>query len=158
MQANNHLNRVGPYLVVVPILVILLGFYGRIFLGPALLGTVAGILAGLLWGLLTGYGAAWLMRHWHSSVRANAPLFLTIIAIGLMTGAGLMYTWMMAAALNEPTTTGPTLSALMWPAVPFNIVLNSAMELLLVAVLVFWNWDTDRRRRALILAGVAVYS
>src|SRR5262249_43253706 len=31
----------------------------------------------------------------------------------------------------------------MWPAVPFYIVLNSAMELLLLRFLVFWNWDTD---------------
>jgi hypothetical protein len=97
------------------------------------------------------------MRHWRSSVRANTPLFLAIIAIGLMTGAGLMYGWMMAAALNEPSTTGAALSALMWPAVPFYIVVNSAMELLLLASLVFWNWDTDRRRRALIVAGVGVY-
>src|SRR5262245_29977123 len=70
---------------------------------------------------------------------------------------GLMYGWMMAAALNEPSTTGAALSARMWPAVPFYIVLNSAMELLLVALLVFWNWDTDRRRRLLIVTSVAVY-
>ena len=30
-----------------------------------------------------------------------------------------MYGWMMAAALNEPSTTGAALSSLMWPAVPF---------------------------------------
>ena len=28
-------------------------------------------------------------------------LFLAILAIGRMTGAGVMYGWMMAAALNE---------------------------------------------------------
>ena len=156
IRANNR-NRVGPYLVVVPILMIILGFYGRMFLGSALLGTAAGAVAGLLWALITGFGAAWLMRHWRSRVRANTPLFLAILAIGLMTGAGLMYGWMMAAALNEPSTTGAALSALMWPAVPFYIVLNSAIELLLLALLVFWNWDTDWRRRALIVAGVAVY-
>src|SRR5262249_10832908 len=63
----------------------------------------------------------------------------------------------MHAALNEPSTTSATVSALMWPAVPFYIALNSAMELLLLALLVFWNWDTDRRRRMLIVASVAVY-
>ena len=68
-----------------------------------------------------------------------------------------MYGWIMAAALNEPSTTGAVLSALMWPAVPFYIVLNSAMELLLLALLVFWNWDTDQRRRTLILTSVAIY-
>lgn len=157
IPANTNINRVGPYLVVAPVLMIILGFHGRMFLGSALLGTVAGAVAGLLWALLTGCGAAWFMRHWQSSVRANTPLFLAIIAIGLMTGAGLMYAWMMAAALNEPSTTSAALSALMWPAVPFYIVLNSAMELLLLALLVFCHWDTDQRRRALIVASVAVY-
>jgi hypothetical protein len=157
MPANNSVSRLGPYLVVVPILMIILGFYGRMFIGSPGSGAVAGATTGLLWALLTGYGAAWLNRHWRSSVRANTPLFLAILASGLMTGAGLMYGWMMTAALNEPTTTGAALSALMWPAVPFYIVLNSAMELLLIALLVFWNWDADRRRRALIVAGVTVY-
>jgi hypothetical protein len=157
MPANNSVSRLSPYLIVVPILMIISSFYGRMFLGSPGSGTVVGAVAGLLWALLTGCGAAWLMRHWRSSMRANTPLFLAVLAIGLMTGAGLMYGWMMAAALNEPSTTGAALSALMWPAVPFYIVLNSAMELLLVTLLVFWNWDSDRRRRALILAGIAVY-
>ena len=69
----------------------------------------------------------------------------------------MMYASMMAAALSEPSMTYAVLSALMWPAVPFYITLNSAMELVLVALLVFWNWDTDGRRRALILAAVAAY-
>ena len=74
-----------------------------------------------------------------------------------MTGAGLMYGWMMAAALNEPSTTYAVLSALMWPAVPFYITFNSAMELLLVALLVFWNWDTDTRRKTLVIVAVTAY-
>jgi hypothetical protein len=49
------------------------------------------------------------------------------------------------------------LSALMWPAVPFYITLNSPMELALVSLLVFWNWEVDRRRRVLILVGVTIY-
>ena len=45
----------------------------------------------------------------------------------------------------------------MQPAVPFYIALNSALELLLVSLVVFWNWNTGPRRRALVLAGVAAY-
>ena len=74
-----------------------------------------------------------------------------------MTGAGLMYACMMVAALNEPSTTCATVSALMWPAVPFYITLNSIMELLIVGFLVFANWHTTPRRRALILLSVIVY-
>jgi hypothetical protein len=80
-----------------------------------------------------------------------------IIVVGLMTGPSLMYGWMMTAALNEPSTTYAVLSALMWPAVPFYITLNSAMELALVSLLVFWNWEADWRRRVLILVGVTAY-
>ena len=31
------------------------------------------------------------------------------------------------------------------------------MELFLISLLVFWNWDTDRKRRAVILIGVFAY-
>jgi hypothetical protein len=157
MPASKNIDRVGPYLVVAPMLMIILGFYGKMFLGAGILAAAAGAVAGLLWALVTGFGAASIMRHWRSSVRANTPLFLAIITIGLMTGGGLMYAWMMAAALSEPSTSSTVLSALMWPAVPFYIVLNSAMELFLLSLVVFWNWDTHRRRRMLIVAGVAVY-
>ena len=63
----------------------------------------------------------------------------------------------MKAALGEPSTTYAVLSALMQPAVPFYIVLNTSMELLLVPLLVFWNWDTSRRRKALVLIGGIAY-
>ena len=45
----------------------------------------------------------------------------------------------------------------MWPAVPFFIALNSTMEILLVGLLVFCNWDSYPRRRTLIILGVATY-
>ena len=45
----------------------------------------------------------------------------------------------------------------MQPAVPYYIVLNSAMDLLLVALIVFWNWNTGPRRRMLLLIGVIAY-
>jgi hypothetical protein len=64
---------------------------------------------------------------------------------------------MMQEALREPTTTYAVLSALMQPAVPFYIVLNSSLELLLVPLMVFANWHADPRRRTLVLIGVAAY-
>ena len=156
--ANRNFGRIGPYLVVAPILIVILAFYGKQFLGAGILGPLVGALVGLLWTLVIGAIATWAMVRWRSSLLANAPVFAASVAIGLMTGGGLMYGWMMAAALHEPSTTSAVLSALMWPAVPFYITLNSAMELLFLSLLVFWNWDTDRRRRVLILGGVAAYS
>ena len=63
----------------------------------------------------------------------------------------------MEAALGEPSTTYAVLSALMQPAVPYFIVLNTSMELLLVPLLVFWNWDVGPRRKAPVLIGVIAY-
>ncbi len=147
-----------PYLIVAPILATIGAFYGKIFLPKDVVGPIAGAVAGLVWALLLGVIAHRLMRRQSSiAVLANAPVALAIIAIGLMTGAGLMYGWMMAAALSEPSTTYAVLSALMWPAVPFFIALNSTMEILLVGLLVFCNWDSDPRRRTLIILGVATY-
>lgn len=68
-----------------------------------------------------------------------------------------MYLSMMSEALNEPSTTQAVLSALMQPAVPFFIILNTLMELLVISLIVFWNWDTSLNRRTLILIGVLVY-
>jgi hypothetical protein len=45
----------------------------------------------------------------------------------------------------------------MQPAVPFFITLNTLMELLVISLIVFWNWDTRPNRRTLILIGVLVY-
>jgi hypothetical protein len=95
-----------PYLIVAPILATIGGFYGKMFLPIGVVGPIAGAVAGLAWALLIGIIANRLMRRrtW-IAVLANAPLALVIIAIGLMTGGGLMYGWMMAAALSEPSTT-----------------------------------------------------
>ena len=158
LNVSSNFGSIGPYLVVAPMLATILGFYGNMFAPSKVLGTITGALAGVLWAVLVGAIANRILRRSKQNVwLANAPVFLAVIAIGLMAGASLMYTWMMAAALNEPTTTYAVLSALMWPAVPFYITLNSAMELVLLALLVFWNWDVDARRRAFILVGVALY-
>jgi hypothetical protein len=147
-----------PYLIAAPILATIGAFYGKIFLPIGVAGPIAGAVAGVVWALLIGVIANRLMRRatW-SALLADAPVALAIIAIGLMTGGGLMYGWMMAAALSEPSMTYAVLSALMWPAVPFFIMLNSTMEMLLVSLLVFCNWDSDARRRTLIILGVATY-
>jgi hypothetical protein len=114
--------------------------------------------AGVLWALLLGFIAERLMRReaWRGWL-ANAPVFLGVIATGLMIGGGTMYASLTSAALDEPSMTYAVLSALMKPAVPFYIILNTLMELFLVSLAVFGNWDTSPRRRTLILVGAMAY-
>ena len=64
---------------------------------------------------------------------------------------------MMDAALSEGSTMYAVLWALVQPAVAYYIVLDSAMDLLLVALIVFWHWNTGPRRRLLLLIVVIAY-
>jgi hypothetical protein len=88
---------------------------------------------------------------------ANAPLFVSIIATGLLIGGGFIYIFMMNAALDEPSTTYAVLSAIMKPAVPYYIILNSLMELFIIPFVVFLNWNTNPKRRTYIIIGVVSY-
>jgi high-affinity Fe2+/Pb2+ permease len=150
--------RLNPYYVTVPVLTVILAFYGRQFLPLGMLGMAVGGLIGALWAIGIGFVAQRLVHREEWRMRlANTSLFLSIIAIGLTIGGGWMYASMMNMALNEPSLTYSVLSALMQPAVPFFIILNTSMELFLVSLLVFWNWDTDPKRRGLMLIGVFAY-
>jgi hypothetical protein len=72
-------------------------------------------------------------------------------------GGGFIYIFMMNAALDEPSTTYAVLSALMRPAVPYYIVLNSLMELFIIPFIVFFNWDRNPKRRTYVTIGVILF-
>jgi hypothetical protein len=154
IEQNNWL-RFGPYLVAVPVQMVIFGLYGRLIpFGVA--GVVGLALFGLLWALLLGYAATWAVRRWGEWF-ANGSLLLAIMITGIMFGGALMYIPMMALALDEPSTTYAVLSALMQPAVPFYIILNSTLEMALVVLLLFANWGAAPRRRWFVIAGVLLY-
>lgn len=150
-------DRLSPYLAAVPFAIAIFSFYGTL-LPFGLLGIAGFAGAGLLWVWLVGLIAQWLMRRgtWHAWL-ANATLVVSIIAIGLLTGAGAMYIFMMHAVVQEPSTTYAALSALMQPAVPYFIAINSLLELLIMLLVVFFNWDAGDKRRTLTLIGVGLY-
>ena len=68
-----------------------------------------------------------------------------------------MYMLLFRSVLDEPTTTYTVLSALMRPTVPFFIVVNSLMELLIVPAALYFNWIVTPRRKGLVLAAALVY-
>jgi len=148
--------RYGPYLVAVPITTLIFAM-ASLALQLGALGVAAGAVIGLVWSMVLGFLAGRLSRRnsWKPYL-ANAPVFLAIIATGLLIGGGLMYGFLMNAALGEPSTTYATLSALMQPTVPYYIVVNTLMEALIIPLVVFLNWHIPKRR-ALILIGVLVF-
>jgi hypothetical protein len=148
--------RYDPYLVAVPITTVIFAMASlALQLGP--LGVAGGAVIGLAWSTVLGLIAGKLSQRdsWKSYL-ANAPVFLAIIATGLLIGGGLMYGFLMNAALREPSTTYATLSALMQPTVPYYIVVNTLMEALIIPLVVFLNWHIPKRR-ALILIAVLAY-
>lgn len=149
--------RRSPYIIAIPFAMILFGFYGTL-LPFGLLGILGFAVFGLLWALFLGFLAGRLMRRevWHQRL-ANASLFVSIIAIGLMIGGGAMYIFMMSEVLDEPSTTYAVLSALMQPSVPFYIIINTTLELFIMLFVVFFNWNVDRKRRIFSLIGVGLY-
>lgn len=100
----------APYWITAIFAMPIFGFYGA-FLPFGLPGIVGFAGIGLLWALLVGVVAHWLMRRTRrQSWPANAPVFVSIMAIGLLAGAGYMYIMMMHAAVKESSTTYATLS------------------------------------------------
>lgn len=156
LRNDGSLSR-SPYWAAALFAVTIFGFYGTL-LPFGVLGVVGFAGAGMAWALLMGLMAQRLMRRaaWHTRL-ANASVFVSIMVIGLMAGAGYMYIAMMLGAVDEPSMTYAVLSALMQPAVPFYIALNSLLELIVMLLVIFSNWHVDRRRRVYSLAGVGLY-
>jgi hypothetical protein len=148
--------RYGAYQVAVPITTVIFAM-ASLALQLGALGFVGGAVIGLVWSIILGLIAGKLVQRdsWKPYL-ANAPVFLAIIATGLLIGGGLMYGFLMNAALREPSTTYATLSALMQPTVPYYIVVNTLMEALIIPLVVFLNWHIPKRR-ALILIAVLAY-
>ena len=148
--------RYASYLVAVPITTVIFAM-ASLALQLGALGVVGGAVIGLVWSTVLGLIAGRLSRRdsWKPYL-ANAPVLVAIIATGLLIGGGLMYGFLMNAALGEPSTTYATLSALMQPTVPYYIVVNTLMEALIIPLVVFLNWHIPTRR-ALILIAVFVY-
>jgi hypothetical protein len=77
------------------------------------------------------------------------------VATGLMLGGGVMYGLLMRAAAIAPAE---VLSAMMQPTIPFFIILNTPLELVVVPCAVFANWQNATRRRLILIAAASFYA
>jgi hypothetical protein len=155
---ENLQGRVGPFLVVVPALVVVSAI-GFSTLGGFSAALIAGTLA-LGWTLLLGFIAMRLARsESRSAALANGSMFLVTLAMGLMAGGGLPYQLLLSAGLSTPSTT----FTLIHP--PFSdtsnvfiITMYSLMEWLLIPAALFCNWHIPKRRTLIVIAAVAFYA
>src|SRR5262249_11068250 len=147
----------SPYLVATPLVTLMFAFYGRVMPFGAL-GYVGGALAGFVWSLVAGAGGSWLSQNAIiPALSAGAVFFAWLYCGGARVGGGVLDLLLFWSVLREPSTTYAALSALMRPTVPFFIALNSAMEVLFVPLVVFLNWNTEARRRWIIVIAAAIY-
>jgi hypothetical protein len=85
---------------------------------------------------------------------ADGFVFVGIVAAGPMLGGGIMYELLMIAAAIAPEA---VLSAMMQPTIPFFIILNTPLELLIVPGALFANWRYEARKPVLLVGAVAFY-
>jgi hypothetical protein len=160
MSTTNRVRfgRLGPFLVVVPALVVV-GALGFSTLGGFSAALIAGSLA-LGWALLLGFIALRLARsERRRAALANASVFFATLGAGLMAGGALHQQMLLSAGLGTPSTTftivhppfGGSFSL-------FIITMNSLMEWLLMPVALFCNWHIPKRRTFIVIAAAAFYA
>lgn len=144
-----------PYLATVPMtgIIVALGATG---LGLGVPGIIGGAAFGLVWSLGLGSITKRLVRRadWRRRL-ANGSIFFATVTMGIMLGGGVMYALLMKAAAAASVS---VLSDLMQPTVPFFIILNTPLELLVVPVAVSTNWHNQRRRQLILVAAAAFYT
>jgi hypothetical protein len=156
--SKGRFGRLGPFLVVVPALVVV-GGLGFSTLGGFSAALVAGGVA-LGWALFLGFIAMRVSRkESRRAALANVAMFLTTLSAGVMAGGALSQQMLLSAGLGAPSTTftmvhppfGGSFSL-------FIITLNSLMEWLLMPVALFCNWHIPKRRTFIVIAAVAYYA
>jgi MFS family permease len=144
----------SPYLVAAPFTVIVYGL-SAVSSGLGAVALLAGAIVGLAWALVVGRVARRIGRR--EQVRAkveDALVFGGVVATAFLMCGGIMMILLMGAALNEPSTSYQTLSAMMAPTLPYFIIANNVLELIVAPSVVFVGWRPGRRR-TLLLAAVA---
>ncbi|TWD75404.1 hypothetical protein FB561_6842 [Kribbella amoyensis] len=142
-----------PYLLVVPFSALITGLFnaGKVVPWPP------AILIGAAWALLMGLIAHWLRRNprrgrWSEDVLIGvATTALAFAACG-----GLMAILLLNGAMRSTSLSGEALEQMFLPSIPYYIIVNSLLEMLIIPLVLYVSWRPGRRR-ILILAAAALY-
>jgi hypothetical protein len=145
--------RLRPFLLAVPFTTIVTGLFNL----SERLSVPLGLLAGAGWGIALGLLLTWLGRTEARAAWVEDGLVVAgITAVAFAACGGLMALLVLAGALDSPSLTGETLLKLFLPMIPFYIVANSVLELLIVPGLLYAGWRAGPRR-LLIVAAAGLY-
>jgi hypothetical protein len=146
--------RLQPFFLAVPFTTVVTGLFNL----SEQLSVPLGLLAGAGWGVALGLALTWIGRKETTAAWIEDTLVVAgITAVAFAACGGLMALLMLAGALDSPSLTGETLLTLFLPTIPFYIVTNSLLELLIVPGLLYLGWRAGRRR-ILIVAAAGMYS
>jgi len=145
--------RLQPFLLVVPFTAVITGWFN---LSEALPAPIA-VVIGAAWGVLLGLLASWVKR----STRLRAWLEDIVVAGGVVAVAfaacgGLAFLLAFGGALGAGSLTGEALHALFMPAIPYYIVANGVLEMLIMPLMLYLGWRAGKRRVAIVTAA-AIY-
>jgi hypothetical protein len=115
------------------------------------------VLAGAAWGLLLGWAASRLRRDpTMGAWLEDAFVYLGTVGFAFAGCGGLMAILLLNGALESSSVTGETLQSTFLPAIPYYIIVNSILEILIIPAVIAFSWRPGPRR-VLILAGAALY-
>jgi hypothetical protein len=142
-----------PFFLAVPFTAIVTGLFNL----SDTLSVPGGLLVGAAWGVVLGLIVGLIRKNdvlaaWFEDVL----VVLGATAVAFAAAGGVMALLMLAGALESSTLTGETLLKLFLPTIPFYIVTNAALELLIIPGLLFIGWRAGKRR-ILIASAAALY-
>lgn len=117
------------------------------------------LLVGAAWGIALGLVATWIKRKATLSAwLEDAFVMLGATAIAFSAGGGILALLVLESALGSPSLTGETLVQMFLPMIPFYIIVNSSMELLIIPGLLYLGWRAGKRRILIVVVAALFFA
>ncbi|MEQ7009453.1 hypothetical protein ABN028_25090 [Actinopolymorpha sp. B17G11] len=146
--------RLLPFFLAVPFTTIVTGLFNLAEVLPA----PVALLAGAAWGAGLGLFVTWFRarRPGPTNALEDGFVYLGTAAFAFAGCGGLMAILLLNGALDSPSITGQTLGSTFLPSIPYYVVVNSLLEVLLIPGVLYLGWRPGKRR-ALLVTGAVMY-
>lgn len=152
-----YLPRSRAHAAAIAFLVSLFALYGNL-MPFGTWGYLLGAGVGGAWGFILMALARWLERGGQGCAKAaDASLLVAMVGFSAVAAAGMLYMLVFGAVLAQETATYAVLSAMMGPTVPYFIVLNGVLEMLVVPLALALNLGAGRMRGLLVGLAALIY-